>query len=990
MAKLYVIRYRDGNSSTPLSTEQIIRRIKSGELKENDELSLYPAKFALEVKDYPEFEGLFRDTAPVREQTTSGVEPRQESATPLDPTKSILIKTSPIDPAGETAQTKRNEFAGDESTQLNTRLSALPENQRTRIQEVTKTGIAQAPGAPAPQAIEPVPMDDFSSLRTSSEKTVVLERPKELISKDLSGGRKSGKKLLPGVGLLGFLCLGYLFYELIVEDDEDAMQGSRPKVQMVPIRPKLPASGADRPDPEAGSKIYDRGLAFYAEDHVQGYRNAATVFHKALSVDSQNVKALAMLASSYLNLIESSNKDEFTFSVIKKLIDLSSSKQLDLVETLLAEVEFLAVQGRYDAGIQRLVEHSKRTGKFDPALYFYLSWLYSLKGEYSSAMKYLNLIPASALKIPRLYYLRGHLHEENKEFDEAEAEYGRALSLSKYHAKARLGLVRISEKKGELKKREGDVGFLVANPSYQSPSEYVESLIYRSKIFLIDQNVEGAIKTLEVAISIDPRNETLRLEYYSLLSSSGKNPKYQKLAQMYALVLQGERDLKAGRIHEAKSVFFQAQDAFSDSTVPFEKMGDLLYKGGEFLRAQTNYKKALKINPDSGEIAIKMIDALIQNHEWEEAEKSLAKYRTHPKLKSSVDRLAGDLALHQNNLKAAVMFYRKAMSRDTIDTDVYSSYADVMREAGECRDAQFFYSLAQRLDPFSLRAIMGSAKCMLKTDGIEAAVARVQEELTKLPKARADLLAGIGDLYFLAYEDEKSLQFIEQAKSVDPDYPESYKIEGDLYLRQMLVKKDVKDQALDALRGYSDRKVSDPYGYLKRFEIFVTDSNFEKAEAELDKVFQVSPRFPELHYKRAIMFGKMGRVKDALRELASEIKLNPRMDAAWTEQGNIQTRAGNLEEAFKSFKKAMELNPRNAQAKVGAGYANYLKRQYSSAIALYQSAMALDRGNPDIYKKMGLAYRDSGDPEKARQFFQGYLDLAPDAPDRTDYDQYRR
>jgi tetratricopeptide (TPR) repeat protein len=987
MAKLYVIRYRDGNSSTPLSSEQIIKRIKSGELKETDELSLYPARFALEVKDYPEFESFFRDIKSQPPQTPEKT--RTSFVGNSDPTKSILIKTTPIEATTSRTSKTENPFSGEEKTELNTRLSALPENQKTKVHEQTRRDFPAESRASQLPSVEPVPMDDFADSRTASERTILLERPKELITKDLAAARR-GKRLLPGVGILGFLCIGYLFYELLYESDEESLQRSRPKVQMVPIRPKLPASGADRPDPQTSAKIYGQGLVFYAEDHVQGYRNAAVVFHKALSVDSQNVKALALLASSYLNLIESSNKDEFTFSVIKKLIDLSSARQLELVETLLAEVEFLAVQGRYDAGIQRLVEYSKRTGKFDSALYFYLSWLYSLKNEYSSAMKYLNLIPASALKIPRLYYLRGSLHEENKEYDEASAEYGRALRLSKFHARSRLGLIRISEKKGELKRREPDVNFLVANPSYQSPKEYVESLIYRAKISLIDQNIDGAVKALEAAIEIDPKNETLRLEYYSLLSNSGKSPKYQKLAQMYALVLQGERELKAGRTHEAKSVFLQAQDAFSDSTVPFEKMGDLFYKSGEFLRAQTNYKKALKINPQSGELAIKLIDALIQNHEWEDAEKNLAKYRSHPKLKSSVDRLAGDLAFHQKNYKLAITFYRKAMSRDTIDTDVYSSYADVMREADECRDAQFFYSLAQRLDPFNLRAIVGSAKCMLKTDGIDTAVGRVQEELARLPKARADLLAGIAELYFLNHDDEKSLQFIQQAKDVDPDYPETYKVEGDLYLRQMVVKKDVKRNALDALRGYSDRKVSDPYGYLKRFEIFVGDSNFEDAQAELDKVFEVSPRFPELHYKRAIMYGKMGRTKDALRELESELKLNPRMDAAWTEQGNIQVRAGNLDEALKSYKKAMELNPKNALAKIGAGYANYLKRQYSSAIALYQSAMALDRGNPEIYKKMGLAYRDSGDSEKARQFFQGYLDLAPDAPDRGDFDQYRR
>lgn len=998
MAKLYVVRYRDGNSSTPLSAEQIIRRIQSGELKESDEVSLYPARFSLELKDYPEFELYFRSEASEKpEKTSSYSAPGSGLIRVKDPTRSVVIKTqSEVSVRAQpevsirAQPTRTVSPTDDEATQLNTRLSSLPENQQTRVHQATR--LHEAPPAniePKAPAVEPVPMDDFGST-TGSERTVVLERPKELISKDLAAAKRGGKKLLPGIGLVGLLSLFYISYEFLYEDDEEDLQKSRPKVQMVPVRPKLPATGAERADPKLGSQIYDQGMKYYAEDHVQGYRNAAAVFHKALFADPQNVKALAMLASSYLNLIESSNKDEFTFSVIKKLIDLSSAKQLELVETLLAEVEFLAVQGRYDAGIQRLVEYSKRTGKFDSALYFYLSWLYSMKSEYSSAMKYLNLIPASALRIPRLYYLRGFLYEENKEYDEALAEYNRALALSRFHAKSRLGLVRISEKKGELKKRDADVRFLVANPSYQTPSEYVQALIYQAKISLIDQNIDGAVKSLESAIAIDPRNETLRLEYYTLLSNSAKDPKYQKLAQMYALVLEGERNLKAGKVHEAKSVFLQAQDAFSDSTVPFEKMGDLFYKSGEFLRAQTSYKKALKINPQSGELAIKLIDSLIQNHEWEDAEKSLAKYRTHPKLKSSVDRLAGDLAYHQHNYSAAITFYRKAMSRDSIDTDVYISYADVMRESDECRDAQFFYSLAQRLDPFSQKAIMGSAKCLLKTDGIDAAVGRVQEELSKLPKARADLLAGIGELYFLNHDDPKCLQFVQQAKDVDPDYPETYKIEGDVYLRQMVVKKDAKSSALEALKAYSDRKISDPYGYLKRFEIFISDSNFELAQAELDRIFEVSPRYPELHYKRAIMFGKMGRTNDAIREIESELRLNPRMDAAWSEQGNLQVRLGNVDDAFKSYKKAMELNPRSVAAKMGAGYANYLKRQYPAAIALYQAALALDRGNPDIYKKLGFAFRDSGDPERARQFFQNYLDLAPDAPDRSDFEQYRK
>jgi tetratricopeptide (TPR) repeat protein len=675
--------------------------------------------------------------------------------------------------------------------------------------------------------------------------------------------------------------------------------------------------------------------------------------------------------------------------VINKLIELSRLKQLDLVETLMAEVEFLAASRRYDAGIQRLIEYSKVSGKFDPVLYYYLGWLYSQKGEYANAMKYLNLIPASALPMPRLYYLRGYLHEENKEFDEATSEYKRALAINPKHAKSILGLVRIAEKKGELKQVVRYVEFLVGNPSFQSPREYIKALIYRSKLALLFKQPDEAVLSLERAIRIDPKNEDLRLEYYSLLSTSDKTSKYKSLAQMYALVLDGERNLKAGKIHEATAVLLQAQDTFQKSTVPFEKMGDLFAQTGEYERAQSNYKRALEINPKAGDIAIKLIDALVHNHEWDEAQKYLAKYRSHPSLKSSVDRLAGDLAYSQGNYQQAVQFYRKSMARDSIDTEVYSAYANALRELDQCKDAQFFYSIAQRLDPFNYAAILGAARCLLKTDNVDTAVSRIQDELARLPKARADLLDGIAEIYYSAHENDKALQFTQQAKDIDPDYPESYKIEGGIYLKEMLTKKEAKKKALDAFKAYSDRKPSDPYGYIQRFEIFLKDSNFEAGAEELNRVFEVSPRYPELHYRRAQMYSRMGRTKDALSELEEELKINPRLVKALVEQGNIMSRAGNLDVAMKSFVKAMEINPQDASAKLGAGYVNYMKRQFPSAIALYLSALALDRGNPEIYKKLGLVYKEAGENAKAAQAFQSYLDLNPDAPDRSEYEQFK-
>jgi len=71
-----------------------------------------------------------------------------------------------------------------------------------------------------------------------------------------------------------------------------------------------------------------------------------------------------------------------------------------------------------------------------------------------------------------------------------------------------------------------------------------------------------------------------------------------------------------------------------------------------------------------------------------------------------------------------------------------------------------------------------------------------------------------------------------------------------------------------------------------------------------------------------------------------------------------------------------------------SGYANYLLKNYSGAIALYNAAIARDPGNPLIYKRLGLVYRDVGDLQKAADSFQRYLQMEPDAPDRAEFARY--
>ena len=931
MANLYVIRFKNQKETHPLEELDVKELILKGEVKEDDEISIHPNQFSVKAKDYPEFELFFED-----KDKTSMIESNR---------KPNIVH-----------EDKTRVFDSTALSQINIEEKLVHETQQSSdIDESFK-----------------------------HEKTRIFERPTELLGKD----EKKKSLKIPKKSFLILVLLAIVSYEMMFEDEEDA-ENKKQNVVMVPVRPQLPVSSGNQVDPVTSEKAYAKGLKPYFEDTVSGYRKAVNIFQLALKYDPQNVSALAMLASSYLNLIDSSNQDEKTFSVISKLIDLSKVKQATSVEILIADVEFLANSRRYDAAIQRLVEYSKVAGKIDPSLYYYIGWLYYLKHENSNALKYLNLIPASALPMPKLYFLRGLLHEENQEYDEAKSEYKRALQFNSRHAHSILGLVRLAEKKGELKNTLKFIEFLTGNPSLQPPKEYIQTLMYRSKVALLYNRADVAISSLEQALKLDTKNEELKLEYYTLLSQSVKDKRFRNLAQMYSLVLEGEKHSREGKTHEAISVFIQAKDTFPKSEIPVEKMGDLFYQNGEYNKAASNYKAAFTLNPNAVHLAVKLIDSCIKNHDSDEAQKYLAKFRSNRSLNSAIDRLAGDLAAQQGNVQQAVTFYRKAMARDSIDTEVYNAYANILREIDMCKDAQFFYSVAQKFDPFNVDAILGSAKCLLKTDSVDLAVSRIQDELVRLPKARADLTAGVAEIYHLANDDDRALQFVEQAIEIDPNYPESYRIKGFILFGKMLTQKDSKKKALEAFKSYSDRKSSDPLGYIQRFEVFLKDSNFDQAAEELNRVFEVSPRYPELHFKRAKLYSKMGKLKDALLELDDELKINSRSVSALDDKGNLLLRLNQLDEAMKSFVKSMEINPQGSVAKIGAGYINYLKRQFPSAIALYSAALALDKGNPDIHKKLGQAYRDSGDPQRAAQSFRNYLDLAPDAPDHEEYEKYR-
>jgi tetratricopeptide (TPR) repeat protein len=812
------------------------------------------------------------------------------------------------------------------------------------------------------------------------EPTIVLNRPIR---------KKLGKWDKIRAGAIAIL-LGMAAYDLFLEEEQNK---SQIKEELIRVQAHFPAVREGTPDFEGSKQALQQALKHYVKDTVSSYAKAVQYLHRSIRLDPTNVRAKAILASAYLNLIDSSTKDETYFSTITKLIELSKSSGIDLTETVIADVEFLTMNHRTDAALSRIIEYTRGRQNFDPSLFYYLSWAFFQKGDFKSAATYLAQLPENQYFSAKVFYLRALIQEALNERAAARESLKRALQLNPQHIRSRIKILEFSLSEGALGTQKENIETLLKLRREMTSIELARVYYFAGQWSQLRHEWDDAISYYERAAKLEKDDPSILLELYTVRGKRGEKIESAKQeARMYFYLSQGERLLKEGKVHEALTSFIDARGADLQSPIPLVKMGDMFHRLNNQVHALMNYKLALERRPNSIEIGSKYIRALILNYEWAEAQKEMDRFRKMTVSQSAIDKAAGDMYSKMGKHVEAQVFYKKAMARETVDAEVYISYAkSLLQTKGASqgpRDAPFFFALALRYDPLSSEAIIGTARALSETESIDSAIRYLQEQLIKWPAAKTELLVALAEFYLKKADYLTCMRYINQAKALDPDAASPYRIQGQLDLAREGIDKDALSNALDSFRYYSERNQSDPVGYLERYRIYVRRGEFDKAGDELNQIYAVYPKYPNLGFYKGSLYSVMGNHKLAAEEFQKELKTNNRNYAVWMALGKEQVEIGLLGEAIASFNQAMQLEPKNSEPRHWAGWANYLTKNYTAAVVLLQGAIQLDPGNPILYKRLGLAYRDSGDPGNARAAFRKYLEREPDAQDKGEFAQY--
>ncbi len=295
--------------------------------------------------------------------------------------------------------------------------------------------------------------------------------------------------------------------------------------------------------------------------------------------------------------------------------------------------------------------------------------------------------------------------------------------------------------------------------------------------------------------------------------------------------------------------------------------------------------------------------------------------------------------------------------------------ADSLTERGVAAFQEGRYLEASRLLADALAAEPGDqhartflALTRAATGHCAAAVPDLAERFQKSSNADLARMAGLALAQcFIAQED--AAKAIPVAGELEARYPDDADV---LYVAARVHMRAFND----ATRRMFERTPASYRVNQLSAEIFETENKFAEAAAEYRKAIQKNPRALNLHFRlgRAILLESHGpqAMAQALAEFEAELALNSGDAAAEFQIGQIHNASGRPEEALRYFEKALDLNSEFPEAALAVGRMRVQAKQYAEAIPLLERVVRMQPANEPAHYNLMMAYRNSGQMEKAR------------------------
>lgn len=531
---------------------------------------------------------------------------------------------------------------------------------------------------------------------------------------------------------------------------------------------------------------------------------------------------------------------------------------------------------------------------------------YFEKTEYSKALADANsaLLLNSTNAVP--YNNRGLVYKFQGKFDEAVMEYNKAISLNKTYFEAYVNKVRAllaAKKQDEAKET---VDYLKKEIS-KVPDTYIVAFIYYALI----NDTPNALKELDVAVNVDPRDETAldhRARYKEEINDDkGAVADFSKLIYMNP----GEAKYYYGRSsanYDLKNYEAVIDDCRRVLTIDvnyysaYTMLGDVYDAYGDQEKAVYNYEKAISIRPNQEYAYNELGKIYYAKQDYKNAVSVFNRIlEKNPNTVSSLEYRA-DCNFKLLDYTKSIEDYTKLISLNPEKYENYMNRANAELAAGRKTDACIDMKKGAKLVKKKLSEQYTYAHTFLFKNCRETFSAKTLKVNDLYDQAYGLYSSGKKDLAISKYDE--MIKIIPDSAYL---YYNRGKFKRELNLHDQAILDYKKAVQLDKNNVESWTAMGISYTYLGQYDNAV-QSYLEAIKAD-DSFAMAYNNIAQVYHEK----------KDndkAIQYLELAVQKDPSYKVAYFSLGEIYAETGNKEKACYNFKRAQTFGESRARIKI--------------------------------------------------------------------------
>lgn len=959
----------------PYSTDAVSKMILEGIFSGQEEISTYPDGEWKSLSKQIEFYEV------LLESLENPVERDEKRAAKME--AETVVRSLPkisSDEASSSLPSLSDEIkALVESEKLKSDIPVLPP---ALAPEILTDGASPASGLPVLKEKKKF----GESLLNARDKllTLELEQIKNIQKRELA-------KFLPFV-LIVVCVLGLVGY-LIFSDDEVSNSG-----WVLQVPRKNQSANTEQETKQYKKKAITLIKTGILEDAVQAQKQLVA----AVEGSPRDLESLGLLCSTYHILwpyTKQTSEDLRAFSYVTQLARTANpiSAYSDSCQStyLIAKGQFRDAHGLIEKTLDQTLEDR----------FILYPFLYVMKGEILEDQQ--NFIHAQAFYDEAMKSFPGWawaefaaartLYKQNK-FNESRLLYEKILK-SYPDFRAALYGVALNELQGQASK---DKAYDYFSKAYEKKGKlpkafHLEALQEYIKVLLEKNMTSKALAVAQYGLQISPSHRALK----EIVVSLGGDERVTGSNSVNDLIMTGDQFARSGDHLAAQAQFKAAFDLDSKNPSLAIKTAKSLWALSQTREAIAWLDKAIKLDKRNMQAYALKADYLSQRFNFSEATKVLFDANAISPNNYDIIKIQALIEFRKNNMPGAISYGERALKLYNADVELLAKLAQAhiylflnapartTQEQDKKKEslvlAQKYSGKAVDLEPGWPEAQITYAKYLYAAQG------NLQSEayLNKLIKNFSYTLEyrlGLAEFYEFQEKYLSASQIYQQLVEADPKNKKanaglarSYKGMNKLDLAQKyyLAAAVLDPSDVEPLFETAQLQLEDASAKGNNVEIQLALNKFKT-------VRNINPNYPRISYSIAKALLELGQFQEAVEMIKEEKTKNPNLADPYLLAAEVYDRKGQYKECAAEYAYAIKLRSNSADLYVKAASCYRKSDALDIAQDMLEIARQKESGYPGIYKERGYLFEKQGLPRQAKEAYQTYLELSPNALDRAE------